>query len=267
MKKFVRAQTVKRWKQLRQQIRRTAQKPADADAIHDVRVAIRRFLACLRTFAPFFEPRQVKKVRKPLRKLLKRCGEVRNRDIAIALLRGLPVVAILERQRSQAQQPLIEQLRRAHREITGPLPLEVHGAPQWQPGLPQQVSEFFARGRTAAAAGATPAAMHRFRLLAKRLRYALEILQFLPGTPRAATAAALTLMAGLQDRLGAINDCVTARSLVRRNRAAVARLDALLAARKAAFQRYWKAQFGPGTGQRWRAMAARIDEIACKSTS
>jgi triphosphatase len=266
MKKFVRAQTARRWKELRREIRRAARNPGDPEAIHDVRVAVRRFLACLRTFAPFFKKRQGNKLRKPLRRLLKRCGEVRNRDIAIGLLRGTPAAAVLERQRAEREKALIDELRRARKHATGRLPLEVRDAPAWEPGLLAQVRELFARGRTAAAPGSTHAALHRFRLLAKRFRYTLEIFQSLPDAPRAGMKRVLARLGGLQDRLGAINDCITARSLVRGNKAAQARIGAQLPAREAGFRRYWKAHFGPPAEQRWRALAERIED-ACKSTS
>jgi CHAD domain-containing protein len=78
--------------------------------------------------------------------------------------------------------------------------------------------------------------MHKFRLVVKRYRYTLEILQQPP----------IDTLRGLQERLGAINDCVTAVDVIddinlsvtakRRIKAALSRL---LDRRRAEFRAYW----------------------------
>ncbi len=72
-------------------------KAKDADAVHDLRVSIRRFGACLAAFRQFFPRKASKRVRKRLREAMTLAGEVRNRDIAIDLARqaGLPAEAPL----------------------------------------------------------------------------------------------------------------------------------------------------------------------------
>lgn len=64
-----------------------------ADAIHDLRVATRRFRAVLDTFEQFFPKAEVKKIRKSIRKVFHIAGEVRNRDITIHLLEKSELVS------------------------------------------------------------------------------------------------------------------------------------------------------------------------------
>ena len=59
----------------------------DPDSIHDVRVAIRRFQHFLHVFEQFLNRRKEKKIHRQLREVMKLSGEVRNRDIAAALLK------------------------------------------------------------------------------------------------------------------------------------------------------------------------------------
>ena len=67
------------------QVRRAAKHP-DEDAIHDLRVSIRRFSACLREFRLFFPSRETKKILKQLGKVMDLAAEMRNRDIALELI-------------------------------------------------------------------------------------------------------------------------------------------------------------------------------------
>lgn len=68
----------KQWKQ--------AAKGEDAEAIHDLRVAIRRLRQCLGVFAEFFPGKERKAIRKQLSRVMHACGAVRDRDIAAGLL-------------------------------------------------------------------------------------------------------------------------------------------------------------------------------------
>ena len=62
-------------------LRHAAKHPDDPDAIHDLRVSLRRLTQCFRVFhAP------AKKLRRRLHKIMERCGAVRNCDIALELL-------------------------------------------------------------------------------------------------------------------------------------------------------------------------------------
>jgi CHAD domain-containing protein len=96
-----------------------AGKASTPDAVHDLRVGIRRFESCLRLFKDYFPRKEAKKIRKRLRDLLDLAGRVRDRDIALALGRqaGLSPESSLLRawaqQRKQAAQELMPALRRA----------------------------------------------------------------------------------------------------------------------------------------------------------
>ena len=91
---------------------------SDPGSIRDLRVAARRFAQCLRLFGRLFRAGASKKVGRRLRKMLKLTAEVRNRDIALQLCAegGLPsgakLVSELAREREQAGQDLMKQLKR-----------------------------------------------------------------------------------------------------------------------------------------------------------
>ena len=85
----------------------------DADSIHDLRVTIRRFEQCLRIFRQFY-PGHQKKIHRRLRWIMNLTGEIRNRDIALELLRqagfpaGSALPARLLRERKEIQAELME---------------------------------------------------------------------------------------------------------------------------------------------------------------
>ena len=85
---------------------------ADADAVHDLRVSIRRLRECLRTFASIYPPAPRKKVRKELRKLMKCAEQVRSADIALELLK---VAGLSETQ--QLVREIREQRARHHTQL------------------------------------------------------------------------------------------------------------------------------------------------------
>lgn len=277
MKKFVRAQTQVRLKKLQAEFRRATRSPEDPEAVHDLRVAIRRFVQCLRAFKQFFDEEQAKKIRKSLKKLMKRSGEVRNRDITIDLLKeagldGAPAVAALERQRLDAEKEFVRTLhrwpKRRAEEWSSRLKPSPHGDGPWDASqdapanaravLPAMTGDLFEAGGEAAAPEAGHDAMHQFRLRAKRLRYTLEIFEpvYRAGGSEDLKRA-LGQMKDLQDRLGAINDCVTARALLEHDRAAIAAVEGLLPGREAEFRRYWKQRFGPAARKRWTAWLSK----------
>jgi len=94
-------------------------KSTTPDAVHDLRVGIRRFESCLRLFQDYFPRKEAKKIRKRLRDILELAGRVRDHDIALDLGRqaGLaPAGALLRawgQQRKQAAQELTLVLRAA----------------------------------------------------------------------------------------------------------------------------------------------------------
>jgi CHAD domain-containing protein len=99
------------------QVRATAA-AADADAVHDLRVAIRRLGQSLRLFSSLLPKAENKRIRKRLRKVLDLAGAVRDIDIALEFFdeagasRGDPLRERLVRDRKRAEKRLIERLRK-----------------------------------------------------------------------------------------------------------------------------------------------------------
>jgi CHAD domain-containing protein len=97
------------------------------------------------------------------------------------------------------------------------------------------VAKWFEAGEAANDNG--PASLHRFRLLGKRLRYTLELFTEIYGPP---LEKQLRQLRSVQDRLGAIQDCVAALPLVEGHPQAIAAVNRLRATRERAFRAYWK---------------------------
>jgi CHAD domain-containing protein len=99
---------------LEQEIDHTRQVP-EADAVHDLRVTIRRFGQSLRVFSKYIPRRAVKRVRKHLRHIMDLAGEVRNRDITLDLLDEARISAsakAVKKGREVAARKLVAELER-----------------------------------------------------------------------------------------------------------------------------------------------------------
>lgn len=271
MRRFVRAQTLARLKKLGPALTRAARKPGDPESVHELRVAIRRFTECLRTFDGCFEGVKIKKIRRQLRRLMDHCGEARNFDIALDLIKEAGcasdhLVAELDSKRRRAEKQLAPRLKRwrkrdfVQRWKAGLRTTRVSpGVWDWKQTpesncrrvLPELVAELFRAGDDAAALGTTHEAIHNFRLRTKRFRYALEVFQPLYGKKLDPVMKSLR---GVQEKLGRINDCVTTLELIQANAAAVLALEQILEQRVEQFQRYWKRTFGKTVRRRWIAL-------------
>jgi CHAD domain-containing protein len=96
------------------QVRHAAKRP-DEEAIHDLRVSIRRLSQCLREFRQFFPRHETKKILRQLGKVMDLAAEMRNRDIAIELIGGEGGAApkfltVLRQERDQAKTKLTRAL-------------------------------------------------------------------------------------------------------------------------------------------------------------
>jgi CHAD domain-containing protein len=111
MREYVRIETAILLRRLAFQVGRLA-KSSDAESVHDLRVAIRRFNRCLALFSQFYPGRSSKKARRRLSELMKTAGAVRDLDIAIELL----AEAGLSR-RAELFQRLAERRREANRQL------------------------------------------------------------------------------------------------------------------------------------------------------
>src|ERR1700734_2513449 len=85
MRKFTHSQVDKLLRSLAAQVKRTAES-ADVEAVHDLRVAIRRMNRALRLFAQFFPGKQWKRIRKELSYLMDAAAALRDSDVALELL-------------------------------------------------------------------------------------------------------------------------------------------------------------------------------------
>ena len=267
MKKVVRSQTAERLKKLESELRHVAHKPKDADAIHDLRVSIRRLSRALQVFEAWFERAQVKRIRGRLRKLMEHCAAVRNCDVAIEVLREArgqspELIAGLEKERRRTREVLAHKLASWHRRdrvhewrkhLRAEKPATEENA---QRLLPAMIEGLFGAGGEAARPGSSHRKMHQFRLKTKRLRYTLEIFEPAYGEK---TKPIMDLLKGLQEKLGAINDCATTLEMIRQNRAAAAAVRRLAGKREAEFRMYWKKHFGPRERARWKAVLGAAD--------
>ena len=90
---------------------------ADAEAIHDLRVSIRRLSRCLREFSLFYPAKVWRPIRSQLRDLMQLAGTVRDYDIALELLekagvaQGAPIARQIQAERRQAGQGLMTEAR------------------------------------------------------------------------------------------------------------------------------------------------------------
>jgi CHAD domain-containing protein len=122
--------------------------------------------------------------------------------------------------------------------------------------LPELARGFFEAGRKLAATDASFEALHRYRLLTKRFRYALELFRPCYGPGLAARIEALRI---LQQDLGEINDCAATRELLPKRDDLqpaqrdwlVGNLKMLAAVRVDKFRRRWRDQFSQPERERW----------------
>jgi len=271
MRKLLRSQTAARLKKLDREARNAARKPENADCIHDLRVSIRRLKQELEVFAEWCEARRLKTIRRHLRKLMDRCAAVRNCDVAIQVLQaagcqGPELLARLEKERRIAGGTLarkLEHWRNAGRIRGWGHHLRVSRAASKETAeeaarrlLPAMTEKLFRAGRGASQPNSTRLRMHRLRLQAKGVRYTLEIFDLVYGRK---TKPMLEALKGLQEKLGAINDCATTLVMIRRDRDAVAAVRRLAGEREAEFREYWKKHFGPRQRVRWKALLSMAD--------
>jgi CHAD domain-containing protein len=179
-----------------QQMRHASARRLDKETVHQLRVSIRRLQAALRLMGQT-------KNRRSLRPLMQLAGAVRNCDITLELVRKAalpPGHAAYHRLRNDRRKHAAS-LKAAV--IAFDLPA-LHQAPVAP--SPLVLKEFFRAGRQAMLRP-TEERLHALRLAGKRLRYTIELL-----APSASDR--LRELKRLQDELGAINDCATARLLV-----------------------------------------------------
>jgi CHAD domain-containing protein len=104
-------QTANRLRRLAYEVGRAA-KSADTESVHDLRVAIRRLAQCLRVFEQFFPHDKTRRIRRTLKEMVDLASEVRDRDIALALLERAKMAP-----EGELPRRLAEERRTARREL------------------------------------------------------------------------------------------------------------------------------------------------------
>jgi CHAD domain-containing protein len=239
-----------------------------AGAIHDLRVAIRRFSQVLSACQACFPRRPVRKMRRRLKLIMALAGEVRDTDVALQLIAAAgagSLEAQLRARRKTAAGRLLGSLKHwtARKSVSKwrsamesgipPRELRQSKAETFAHGeLPRLAARFFREGARAAAPEASAGERHRFRLAAKKFRYTLELFaEFYSPT----AAHWIAQVKGLQSLLGAMNDCRAVRHLVD-TLGGDPRIEASLKKRQQRksleFRRAWTARFGaPDAARQW----------------
>ena len=94
-----------------------ASKSNAVDSVHDLRVSIRRLAQCMQVFGQYFPRGKTKKIHATLKQILDLASEVRNRDVAAALLAKAHVAPdselalLLARERREASRLLTVALK------------------------------------------------------------------------------------------------------------------------------------------------------------
>ncbi len=232
-----------------------AAQSGDEVSVHQARVASRRLRAALPMLGANADPQALSRVDRRVRRITRALGPVRELDVALLLLaeldgRGAASAAAIGRVREAVLAERLKRRRDMLDEIT-PSRLDklrkrlVHvAAPPLPQGIPHDAATEAAvragrrAGRLRAAierAGGIYLAdrLHRVRVAAKKLRYALEIQRELT---HARSRLHLNRLKTLQDLLGRMHDLeilidrtrAVQASLPGRNRRAMAELDALI---------------------------------------
>ncbi len=254
---------------------------ADAEPVHDLRVAVRRLNSALGVFKGQFPKKASSSIRKRLSQLRQAAGDVRDRDISLRLTAGElgaaePLVERLNRERKKAASRLQKKVRKVLRKSPGsawrkelrlPPFSRANGASGPRAAtfaaatLPDAARTFFLAGRAAAEQGppieqGPPGVpLHPLRIQGKKLRYCLEL--FAPCYGPEVNELIDTLKK-VQDYLGDINDCKAAAPLLTEgaSKQDSARIRESLKARDQElfdeFRRYWTETVdAPGELETW----------------
>ncbi len=256
------------------------------ESVHQLRVAMRRLRAALTLFKSDLPRRTAETLDRELQDLGHAVGSVRDLDVLGAAIgkRGRridvrlePAVATLLRhvreQRTAAHAVLAARLdtprtRRLTARLAALAKRGGGGEPAWKVAaqLARPLLRDVMRGGRGVGSASSPRALHRLRIDAKRLRYALEALDGLGGE---ATRALARRLAELQQLLGDQRDATTQRAwLLDEVPAFVGDAEALVAIGAIAEAlRRRGARLARGIGKAWRRVdhpkrvAAALEEL------
>jgi len=211
---------------------------AGIEAVHDLRVAVRRFRQVLKTLKPWLPREESRLLRRELKEMMGRAGDVRDLDIALHLLRDMEVpknrriVTELHQARAAAAQALHACLRDFQARDTGAAwtrALKLVKPAEAPPAsgtardiLAPMLKEHLRRGRHAAREDTPEKELHRFRIATKEMRYTLDL--FVP-LYRDGIGEITEKLKKLQTQLGSIHDCAVTRSLVEDTQSSAGKKD------------------------------------------
>jgi CHAD domain-containing protein len=206
----------------------------DIEHVHRLRVSTRRAMAAVKLYRDFLPGKRARWIKKQLKKVRRAAGEARDLDVLADRLRtdyGERAARVVERigREREAVQPAIveiaERFRRKEEFIrrTADL-LEAIDCGKWRSGsdcgdsfgnwaagqLAEVSQEFFAAVPNE---NADLSELHQFRIRGKALRYSIELLGSAFDSELRETH--YRTIEELQERLGKINDHVTARDRLR----------------------------------------------------
>ena len=206
---------------VRRYLRRSA-RAAEAEDVHQLRVWARRADAALRLYADLLPRRRAKWFRRWLKRLRRAAGRVRDSDVFARRLTGphepWPARLVAARRRGHRKIRRLadrldngRRLRRRTARLLDRMGDRPAGATvrfgEWaRASLRPLAASFFA---AVPGEAADDAALHRFRIRGKQLRYGMELLA--GAFPPAFRGELYPLVRELQERLGLVNDLATAR--------------------------------------------------------
>ena len=228
----------------------------DEEAVHDVRVAMRRIRTLLKLARPIYGRFHADAVRRAFTDVMRASGELRDEEVISETLEGLPVVDtsfdIWRRSRATRERRLRRgmvdrvksgELARAQAMLIGLVVLPVY--PERDAPLAKFAKKVLARTQRGVdqrreASVDDSEALHELRIAYKELRYTAEL--FAPALP-ADLAATAAPAAKFQKRLGEVHDIDVALVVVARARvlpvfARTAALEALTMQRRKKIEKY-----------------------------
>jgi CHAD domain-containing protein len=194
----------------------------DERAVHDLRVAIRRYTQSLVVFKHVFSGKEIKKLRRRLKGVMELTNGVRDCDVAMALLEKseLPAAAALQPQLRDRRKEALRMLLPALRQWSARRTTSKWRGVLTPNGASHDPLEQTARDRIPriakkflkdADAADSATELHHARIDAKKLRYSLELLEPVYGEQ---FKDSIEQLKNVQSLLGKINDCHAVRSLV-----------------------------------------------------
>ncbi|HVO97849.1 MAG TPA: CHAD domain-containing protein [Bryobacteraceae bacterium] len=274
---FAKEEAAKLLERLAFQMARTLKSQSTTE-VHDLRVAIRRFVRVLIVLKPCFPRDESRRIRRKLKKIMIQAGSVRDLDIAMQLVATLTPSGSLGRQfRSEREETarelavLLKSWLRRRYTAKWRLALKSECAADGfcansvvttaREILPRMTKEYFRHGEDAARDKAPAEELHRFRIAAKNFRYTLDLFAPVYGS---STLGLIRQLKGIQKLLGEFNDCATVRRMVSRYRGSQetsASLKKRQRKKAEQFQKNWTAAYsGAATARQWTVTLRHVGD-------